>query len=51
MIPDILDVEECARATLERGMDGAYIANLDELFEFAACLSQRRFKQNLLVHF
>lgn len=38
---DFLAVEEYAKATLERGMDGAYIATLDELFEFAMLLKRR----------
>ena len=38
---DFLAVEEYAEATLERGMDGAYIATLDELFEFAMLLKRR----------
>jgi hypothetical protein len=46
---DFLAVEEYAKATLERGMDGAYIANLDELFEFAMLLKRRWERQNSLV--
>ena len=38
---DFLAVEEYAKATLERGIDGAYIATLDELFEFAMLLKRR----------
>ena len=32
---DILDVEEAAKAMLERGIDGMYICSLDELHDFA----------------
>lgn len=42
---EFLAVEEYAKATLERGMDGAYIATLDELFEFAMLLKRRWEKQ------
>ena len=50
---ELLAIEECAKATLEQGIDGAYISNLDELFEFAACLKRRwekeKAEQNLPV--
>lgn len=46
---EFLAVEEYAKATLERGIDGAYIANLDELFEFAMLLKRRWERQNSLV--
>jgi hypothetical protein len=41
MSVNILDVEDCAKAALETGMDGIYLANLDELFEFAVLLERR----------
>ena len=41
MSVSILDVEDCAKAALETGMDGIYLANLDELFEFAVLLERR----------
>lgn len=47
---ELLAVEECAKATLERGIDGAYIANLDELFEFAMLLKRRWERQELMVN-
>ena len=47
---DFLAVEEYAKATLERGIDGAYIANLDELFEFAMLLKRRWERQKLMVN-
>ena len=47
---DFLAVEEYAKATLERGIDGAYIANLDELFEFATLLKRRWERQKLMVN-
>ena len=46
---ELLAVEEYAKATLERGIDGAYIATLDELFEFAMLLKRRWERQNSLV--
>lgn len=39
-MPDVLMVEGCAKATLEQGGDGAYIARFDELVEFAGCLER-----------
>lgn len=50
---DILDVEQAAKAMLERGMDGMYICTLDELHDFTihvlALTERRKEKEKALV--